>query len=445
MAERSLEQLVQAVLAELGHAPGGNGQHGAADRPAPVPPPPARTWSGGGLDVAVLGAGHGGQAVAGHLSMNGHRVRLFSFFERELQGVRERGAIKLSGDVQGEAAPALVTNAIDEAVRGAQVVFIVAPAISHRTLAALLAACLEPGQIVVLNPGRTGGALEFAGALRRYSTRVPRVHVAEAQTFVYLVETREPGHVEILKQKHVVRVAALPASDNPEVVPVLQRLYPQFEAAESVLETSLNNVDGILHPTPMILNTAALERAAAGEDIGFYRHVVNPTVRELFLEKLDAERVAVAKAFGLDAWRVVDWFRESYGVVGATLNEAIENHPWYQRAAAPRGILQYHLILDAVPNSMVPTVALARAVGVPTPMTEAIIQLACQICEIDFWSEGRTLDVLGLAGLDPEAMKRFCATGEAQTSEQEECRLCYWQPRRRELVPERLLAASSLT
>jgi opine dehydrogenase len=44
---------------------------------------------------------------------------------------------------------------------------------------------------------------------------------------------------------------------------------------------------------------------------------------------------------------------------------------------------------------------------VPTPTTDAIIDLACAMCRIDFRRHGRTLEVLGLDGMTAEEMLRF--------------------------------------
>ena len=76
-----------------------------------------------------------------------------------------------------------------------------------------------------------------------------------------------------------------------------------------MLDTSINNVGGVVHPAAMLLNSYATERAAAGEALVYYRDQVNPTVANLVMEPLDAERVAVGKALGLrqraDVRRVV--------------------------------------------------------------------------------------------------------------------------------------------
>ncbi|MBE9565631.1 MAG: hypothetical protein IMF16_02650, partial [Proteobacteria bacterium] len=47
------------------------------------------------LTFAVLGAGHGGMAMAGHLGIMGFRVNLFNRTPARLEPIKRRGAIEV--------------------------------------------------------------------------------------------------------------------------------------------------------------------------------------------------------------------------------------------------------------------------------------------------------------------------------------------------------------
>jgi opine dehydrogenase len=370
---------------------------------------PTKGTAAGRVKIALLGAGHGGLALAGDLGRMGFEVTLFSFFPGELAPVRERGGVELSGEITGFGPVARVVESLPDAVATAELVLIVAPAISHQTYASLLAGSLRDGQTVVLNPGRTGGALEFDRALVRHGCRA-EIRLAEAQTFIFAAESRGPAAVEVLKEKDVLRVAALPGDDTDAVVDLLHGLYPQIEAAESVLETSVNNVGGVVHPTAMLLNTAAIEASAAGEDVRFYKHQVNRHIASLVMEKVDAEKVAVGSALGLrDVWTIVDWYERSYGVRGDNLYDVLQNHPYYAGFHSPQHLLGYNHVPDEVPNSLVPLVSLGAALGVATPAARTVVDLACVMTDVDWWSVGRTVETLGLDGMTAAEMRHFVA------------------------------------
>lgn len=405
MKDSQLEAIVEAVIKELKSQPAAALQGRAVNSLPGAGVGSARR--AGNLDIAVLGAGHGGLAMAGHLALMGNRVRLFSFFARELDPVEAQGGIEVTGkEVSGFARLSEVTRCIDQAVKGAQLVMIASPAFTHANYAALLAGLLEDGQIVVLNPGRTGGALEFAQVLRRYALRA-KIYLAEAQTFIYAAEMRGPGKVEILKEKFKMRVAALPARENSHVIPVLQQLYPQIEAAQNVLETSINNVGAVNHPTATLLNTPLIERAARGEDFRFYRDLITPTICELMMEKIDDERCQLGRALELDTWTAMDWYKNCYRVTGNSLYEVYQNNHYYLGFHAPTHILGQNNVLDEIPNSLVPMSELSRQLGLATPTINAVIELGSVMTGIDMWRAGRTQEKMGVAGLNKEQLLEY--------------------------------------
>ena len=326
--------------------------------------------------------------------MKGHSVRLFSFYGRELAPVAERGGIKLEGDVKGFATLDLITSRIDEAVAGADLILVNMPALAHKNVASLLTGCLEDGQTVLLTPGRTGGALEVYQMFRRFQLK-KKVTLAECQTFLYATESRGPAHVEVMKVKNRVRAAALPATDTDTFMELMGQIYPEYAAATNVLETSINNVGAVVHPAPMLLNSGLLERAARGEDLRYYRDIITKFVCDNVMEKIDHEKSEVARAFGVPVLDARGWYKECYNVEGNSLYEVLQSNEYYLGFSAPKHVLGYHHVLDEVPNSLVPISSFGAVVGVPTPMTDALVGLASAALGHDFWTEGRTVDRLG--------------------------------------------------
>jgi len=439
MQGADFDAIVRAVVRELGGQAGGgaagfvqappapqtNGGAGGGLAMVPHPPntrliadPPLATrepspqrerYGAGKTKVTVLGAGHGGSAMAGHLTLLGFDVTVFSIYGRELEPIEAKGGVELIGEeVRGNAKYARVCRSIDEAVAGADLIMIAAPAIAHRVYATLLAPILRDGQIVCLNPGRTGGALEFAQVLTRFACRADII-LGETQTFIYAAEQRGPGQVEILKEKFRMRASALPASTNDQFMNALRGLYPQIEPAENVLETSINNVGGVVHPTAMLLNTHLIEEVAGGNtDLRFYKNQIGPTVANLVMERMDDEKCNLGRALGLrEIWTVKEWYEQSYRVTGSDMWDAMQRNPYYEGFTAPPHILNYNHLVDEIPNTLVPVSELGRALGVDTQMTDVIIDLGCAMTQIDFRKHGRTLSVLGLDGMTRDEVLHY--------------------------------------
>jgi opine dehydrogenase len=358
------------------------------------------------LKVAVLGAGNGAHAMAGHLGKKGFPVRLYNKFEEEIASMRERGGVTLEGVVEGFGPVALATTDPTPVVGWADVIMVAVPAFAHRFMAQVCAPHLRDDQIVVLNPGRTGGALEFACVLRHEGVTAHAL-IAEAQTLVYACRISGPARVRILGIKKQVPVAALPATDTPQAVETARQLYPQFVPAANVLETSLDNIGAVFHPSTMMLNANRIE---AGEEFDFYQGMTPMVVG--FLEAIDGERMAVAQAYGVQVMSAADWLVRAYeGISGATLYERIQSNDAYQGIKAPK-TLNMRYITEDVPCGLVPIVSLAETAGVETPTSRGVINVACGLLKRDFWAEGRTLGQLGLSGMTVEEIKRYVETGD---------------------------------
>ena len=353
------------------------------------------------IRVAILGAGNGAHAMAGHLALKGFPVKLYNKFEHEITAMRERGGVQVEGVVEGFGSLELITTDIAPVIADADIIMVVVPAFAHRFMAEVCAPHLREGQIVVLNPGRTGGALEFARTLKEQGVR-NRVLVAEAQTLVYACRISGPARVRISGIKKRVPLAALPASDTPAVLEVARRLYPQFCPAANVLETGLDNIGAVFHPTTVVLNANRIE---AGEDFDFYRGMT-PTVVSL-LELIDEERTAVARAYGVNVESAKDWLAKTYeGVTGDTLYERIQSTKAYQGIKAPK-TLNMRYITEDIPTGLVPIVSFGQVAGLESPASRAIVDICCGLHRRDYWAEGRTVENLGLDGMGVEEIVSY--------------------------------------
>ena len=353
----------------------------------------------------VVGAGNGGLPMAGHLGLLGFEVRLYNRSDDKLAAVRWHGGIDLEGAVEGFGPVALATSDLAAAVKGADVVMVVTPSTAHRGLARAMAGCLADGQVVVLNPGRTGGALEFRKTLEESGCGTRPV-IAEAQTFLYASRavSRHLGH--IFRIKNSVPLAALPSYWTPDVLSALEPAFPAFIGGSNVLATSMENIGAIFHPALTILNAGWIE--ATGGDFDYYLQGITPSIA-MILEAMDGERLAVARALGVRSLSAREWLYLTYDSPGADLHEAIHNTEAYRGIKAPPTIAHRYIFED-VPMSLVPISSLGATLGIPTPTIDMIIELASLLHGKDYRAEGRTVERLGLAGLSVKEIHRLVSS-----------------------------------
>ena len=357
---------------------------------------------------AILGAGNGGQAVAADLGARGYAVRLFNRTPGRLEPIRRQGGIHLVREDGSRAFGPLelASSDLGQVLEGTDVVLVVVPATAHREVATRCAPFLRDGQVVILCPGRTGGALEFRQALREAGCRA-QVVVAEAQTLVVTSRQMEPGTVRVFQTKQAVPLAALPATDTPKALEAVRRVYPQFVAVPNVLYTSLDNMGIVFHPALTVVNASRIEHS--GGDFEFFTEGVTPAVARL-LEEIDRERIQVAAALGVEATPALRWLEIAYGVRESDLYRAIQANPGYRGIRAPRS-LDHRYVVEEVPTGLVPISSLGARFGVPTRAIDAIIRTACILCGVDFYAQGRTIERLGLQGLSAAEITRYVERG----------------------------------
>lgn len=350
--------------------------------------------------ITVIGAGHGGKAMAAHLALMGAHVTLYNRTWRNILTISERGGISLTssqGNIEGFGKLVSVTSNIQEALSASNLIMIVVPAFGHAELARKMAPYLNDDHMVVLNPGRTFGAHEFRKNLHEHGC-VARVVVAETQTFIYASRSDGPAQARIFRIKDAVPLAALPACNTPKVLDVLNPYYPQFIDGKTVLHTGMNNIGAIFHPTITIHNAGWIE--ATGGEFQFYLDGVTPTVARL-MEAIDRERVRVAEALGIEVITACEWLQMAYDALGDSLYEAIHNQEGYRGIKAPPTINQRYINED-VPMSLVPMASLGKKLGIRVRGMESVIRLACIARQKDYWEIGRTMEKLGLEQVCPE-------------------------------------------
>lgn len=367
---------------------------------------------GGMPKFAVLGAGHGGTAMAGHLSLMGFDVSIYNRGEGRLKAIQSAGGLEILSDglssvPSGFARLDVATTNAGEAIGGRDILMVVVPATAHRFVAEQIAPHLVDGQIIVLNPGRTGGALETLKVVRDCGCTADII-VAEAQTFIYASRSINPAQTRIFRVKNSIPVAALPAHRTPEVVNALRTAFPQFVPGDNVMKTSLDNIGAIFHPAVTVLNAARIE--STNGEFDYYTEGITPAV-SLILEAMDKERIAVAEALGFRAMSAREWLYIAYDAAGRTLYEAMRANRGYDGIKAPKTV-HHRYISEDVPMSLVPISSLGELVGVPTPTIDAIILLASALHQVDYRSVGRTAASLGLAGMTLKQIRRFIIDGE---------------------------------
>jgi opine dehydrogenase len=364
------------------------------------------------LSFAVIGGGHGGQGMAAYLGYLGHRINLYNRTLSNVEKIKEQGFIEMEGCISGKGYIDLVTDDIEKAIMGVDVIMVTVPASAHKDIASLISPYVTDNQYVVLNPGRTGGALEFQNIIRR-NNPTNNVGIIEAQTFLFACRVVSKGIVRIMSKKNEIKVAALPAIRTKEFIDSISSTIPEFVETKSVLDTSFNNIGALLHPIPTILNCGRIESTKG--DFLYYIEGITPTVAKI-IEEVDYERMQIASALGTEVISLMEWLGYTYGAYGDTICEALANVKGYWDLKAPSK-MDTRYIFEDVPQSLVPLSDMGRHLGINTPTIDSLIHLASIMHNKNYYMLGRKVIDMGLDGLSLEEIKSYVLYGEIFTPE----------------------------
>jgi opine dehydrogenase len=346
------------------------------------------------MKVAVLGAGKGGHAAAGHFKLKDYEVALWNRKGHKIDRLKEKPEISLEGKLEGRVTLDLVTDNIEEAIKNAQIISVMTTSDAYDSIAKNLAPYLNDGQMIILNCGGIGGTLLFLNTVRELGQDA-QISVGETDTCVYGCKVPEIGTSHIKSIKNKMYFTSIPISAAAGLLESIRPIYPQFEHIQDPLATGFWDVT-CFHTAGMVLNE---DRIKKKEDFNFYIEGITPEIGE-FMEKLDAERVAVAKALGIPTENAMEWLNSAYGVNIADLYTMLQNNePYKHNAPAPK-TFQHRYLLEEIPTKFVPQIEIARTLGIPQPLTEEMTREAEKLTGTDLWAKGRTLSKLGLTEKD---------------------------------------------
>ena len=346
--------------------------------------------------IAVLGGGPDARLIAALALAENCDVTLFSAYGKELELMRASSGIALRGagpigsyQVDSGTASVKLTAELDAAVDGAEAIFLTGPIHKQRTYAMVLADHLSDGQVLVLAPGRSLGAVESAWMLRLGGCTAD-VTLIETQGLPYWF--RAEGATLHLSDRAPVAASTLPRGRS-EAITGLNHILPNLQEVESVLASGFADLSAAVDIPALIMGGAGLVSGGVKIPMGgvplpeneTFANLIGPDQMRL-IEVLAEERKTVARAFGIRGLPdTADWIAQH---TGSAKGEGTRPLPDRDTAR--------HMLRDGVIGSLVPLCSAAVLGGVAVPQTRAMIALTGAILDADIAASGRRLETMGI-------------------------------------------------
>lgn len=361
------------------------------------------------MDVAVIGGGHGSYAAAAEISENGHSVRFWRRDAAAFAPMLEGKQIHVK-DYRGSRSIPIAhpTTDLAEAIKGASVIILPLPAITHDDMAAKCAALWEDDQVVFLPPGTFGSYLFLKAA--REAGNTANVTFAETGTLPYLARKHGPTEIVVSGFGTRLPTGCLPAKNSEKALALLAQVYPAIEPIEDALSGALMNAGPIIHPPLIIMNAGPLEHFDAWD---IHNEGTQPSVRAV-TDALDQERIAVREACGYGAphFPLADHYATDGDewMYGRNAHERLTDSGDWREKIDLNG---HRYMMEDVKLGLSLFSSVGRWAGVETPLTNGLLAMGSAINDEDFYSTGRTLEGLGIGGLSKTEMTQLMHDGPA--------------------------------
>ncbi len=338
--------------------------------------------------VTIVGAGNAGSGNAFVAAENGHEVRILKTsrgvsHDAHFEAMRKNGGLwgidntrsaKYSDfDHESERTfqpLALVTRDVEEAILGADVIMVFVLVEFHETLARRLAPYLRENQLLILAPG-------YMGSVYFHRHCAERPLLSEAESNAHDAFVHEPGCVKVIFRNVRNCLSYLPAEATDRGQAIASELFETYrDTRENIVATALHNPNLTVHTVGMYAMKPMMDYCAKyhpDEVPGMYR------------DALDEEDLSKDAREVFEAYKVV----------------------------TPGGPDTFHhrYITEDVPYGLVLMSSLGRAMGVPMPTCDHVVQVVGAVMGRDYFSEGRTLERLGIEHLGREELLAFLERG----------------------------------
>jgi len=359
------------------------------------------------MRIAVLGGGHGSYAAAADLAEQGHEVRLWRRDAAAFAPVLQSSAITLK-DAKGERSVrlALATTDLGAAVRGAHLLIVPTPATAQADIARAAAPHLEREQVVFCPPGTFGSYL--MATIVRTAGGADGVSYAETGTLPYLARKHGADKIAITIRAKRLPVGVFPARRTAQAIEVIRSAYPVVHPIEDALSAALMNAGPVIHPPLILMNAGPLEHF---ERWDIHNEGTQPAIRSV-TDALDAERIRVREALGYAPYHyhLRDHYTTDKWMYGDAHDRLTESGDWRERIE----LRTHRYMREDVACGLAFLVSVARWAGVAAPVAAGLLAIAAAALGEDLYADSpRTLEALGLAGHERDALKRLLREGLA--------------------------------
>lgn len=390
--------------------------------------------------ITVIGGGNAGQAIAADCKLAGKYVCLFEFEEYKsfIKYILDTKKIKIYGPERnvknfkrnGIAKLDCVTTNMEAAIKDADIIAISVRAQAYERLFREMIPLLEDGQIITLFPDNFG-SLIFRKIMKEEKC-TKNVIIGGWSSLPYGARITKFGDIDevyILYRAVTLRGDTLPSCDNEAFMKAMKN-FPIMDTVdlitgETIIDIGFSNVNPILHVPASIMNVGAIDNWGVifgnnDEFYDIYKHGFSYNVAKIQYA-LYSEEVMIAEkmGIGIQPYEKEDFFSRT-SILGSEFmgpgyaipfEEKIPADQWMVYLPGERFSVESRYITEDIPVGCNTYYRLAKKYGVKTPVIASMISLGSVISGVDYFSEGFSLNDLGIDKMGPDELLDYLKGG----------------------------------
>ncbi|MCA0044765.1 NAD/NADP octopine/nopaline dehydrogenase family protein [Celeribacter litoreus] len=351
--------------------------------------------------IGIVGAGAIGLGTAALLHRNQHVPILWSP-SGESTRIFETESLSVHGVFEAEFAPEIAGSA-EELVQKSDALLLALPATGHKAVMDSLAPYIRDGQHILISSHASFGALYLTKRLAERGVAAP----VTAWGTTIVSGRRTDSSVRVNTVRGQVDLCTVPETDSQAALELCQNLFgDRFTPRDGLLAITLSNLNPQNHLGIALCNITRMER---GEDWSQGLNVT-PKVGRL-MEKLDLERLEIAKALGLNVKTIFEHFHKSFHVPVGPISEMNQEMHRHGYGGLGPNTADSRYVTEDVPYGLAVTAVLGRMVGKPAVLHEAGIEIFSAMYDRDFTQENAFLDDLNLSQHTLNDLQEAARTG----------------------------------
>ncbi|MCG2594583.1 NAD/NADP octopine/nopaline dehydrogenase family protein [Ramlibacter sp. XY19] len=349
------------------------------------------------MNISILGSGAIALANAAWLAHAGHAVTVWSPGGQGASALKHE-PLRCEGLLEAELAVCVADDPAELAA-AADVLLLALPLNGHRPVIDRVLPYLRSGQTVIVSSMNSLSALYL---FEQAAARGLDITVASLGTTVLTARRSGEAQVRINAKRQELGLSTLPHARSAEAMALCRALFGDvFIAHAHCLETVLTNVNPVAHGPLALFNWTRIERAEHWPQY----HYMTPQVSAV-IARLDAERLALATAFGVKVRTIEEHFAKSFGATAETLAEiAAELHAKRGGPPGPTDVGTRYLSED-IPFGLAFEVVLGEIVGVDMPATRTVVEASGLVLGRDLAAENDLVGPLRLRDETPSTLLR---------------------------------------